>query len=271
MILHIPQTQSLQFEMIPLCEIEHRKEAHRHDFYVLVYVQSGSGIQFIDYESIEVVPNRVHLISPQQVHLWQANCEGYSIVIYPDYLPNEVNLLEKLFMNFDKTSYIDIPKKEQKHLNMLLSILAQKYQEKHASNTTLRSFLGSFLHYCLELKEKDTLLLNSLEKSRLLKINQLIEKHFKKDLSVEAYAKRLELSPQHLNRLLKQQTGKTLIQLIRERKIVEAKRELIFSSYSIDQIAESLGYFDNSNFSKFFKKHSTHSPSEFREKFKNYH
>lgn len=78
------------------------------------------------------------------------------------------------------------------------------------------------------------------------------------------YADHLSVTPNYLNTLCKKVTGKTVGKIIRNRIILEAKRLLVNSEYTISQIAYDLYFEDNSYFTKFFKANTGLSPIEFR-------
>ena len=269
-IPHIKQNIQTEFKLMSLSAISPREQAHRHDFYVLIYVKEGSGVQYIDYEEIPIVSGRLHFIAPQKVHLWQGECEGYTMMIAPSYIQNVSKLLDKLFMDFGNDIFIDIPQKERKQFDTLMDILADRYYDQQSSIALLRSLVQSFLYYCADIKHNYQKQSHQQSDKRLLKIRQLIETHYKELYDTETYAGKLSLTPQHLNRILKQHTGKTLNKLVKERRVLEAKRELIFTDKTVDAIGESLGFFDSSNFSKYFKSKTSLSPSEFRKMFKKY-
>ena len=73
----------------------------------------------------------------------------------------------------------------------------------------------------------------------------------------------MNLSEKHLNRMSKECLNKTTTELIAERIVLEAKRLLIHSKQTISEIANELGYEDNSYFSRFFKKHTEQTPAQF--------
>jgi AraC-like DNA-binding protein len=58
--------------------------------------------------------------------------------------------------------------------------------------------------------------------------------------------------------------GKTAGEVIRDRKLLEAKRMLVNLDLNVSEIAYQLNFSDSSHFSKFFKKHTGRSPEEFR-------
>ena len=67
-----------------------------------------------------------------------------------------------------------------------------------------------------------------------------------------------------LSRLTRESLGKSSIALINERVLVEAQRELIYTNASIKQIADGLGFEDESYFGRFFRKHMGVSPQTYR-------
>jgi AraC family transcriptional activator of pobA len=73
----------------------------------------------------------------------------------------------------------------------------------------------------------------------------------------------MNISERHLNRICKVCLNKTTSKIIAERIILEAKRMLVFSKNSVSQIAMELGYFENSYFSRLFKKNCGKTPLEF--------
>ena len=79
------------------------------------------------------------------------------------------------------------------------------------------------------------------------------------------YANRLSIHVNHLNKVVKDTTGKTTSTMIAERIIKECTQYLLHSNFSISEIAYSLGFENIAYFSKFYRKHTGKSPSEIRE------
>lgn len=80
------------------------------------------------------------------------------------------------------------------------------------------------------------------------------------------YASRLSIHVNHLNKVVKETTGKTTSQLIAERVIKECTQYLLHTHLSISEIAFCLGFESTSYFSKFYRKHAGETPSEVRER-----
>ena len=84
---------------------------------------------------------------------------------------------------------------------------------------------------------------------------------------VSHYANQLNVSPNHLNKVVKSRTGKSPSVWIDERVVLEAKVLLFQSSLSVAQIADEMGFNDQSGFGKLFRKYAGLSPTDFRNGF----
>ncbi len=82
--------------------------------------------------------------------------------------------------------------------------------------------------------------------------------------TVNHMASQLQLSPKYLSDLLKQETGKTALELIHLYMISEAKNLLIGGDRSISEIAYQLGFENPPYFSRLFKKEVGMSPKEYK-------
>lgn len=98
-------------------------------------------------------------------------------------------------------------------------------------------------------------------------LNQFLEMlfaHCKEEHQVAFYADKLCISPQYLSLILKELTGKSASKWIDEALMTEAKILLKSPNTTIQQVANTLNFSDQSTFGKFFKKHKKMSPLEYR-------
>lgn len=113
----------------------------------------------------------------------------------------------------------------------------------------------------------------SRKESLIIQFLTILAIHCKKQHSVKFYAGALFITAGHLNKIVKQITGKTVKLLIAEAIITEAKNLLENPKYTIAVIAEELEFSNASSFSIFFKRHTSFTPSQYRsntiESFKN--
>ena len=91
-----------------------------------------------------------------------------------------------------------------------------------------------------------------------------IDENFRVWHKVSDYADRLGYSARTLNRLARQHTGLSAKQLIDERVVLEAKRQLSHTDDPVADVAQQLGFDDPSNFSSYFRKHVETTPAVFR-------
>ena len=104
----------------------------------------------------------------------------------------------------------------------------------------------------------------SRKESLMIQFLTVLSIHCKKQHYVNFYAGVLFVTPGHLNKTVKQLTGKTAKDFITEALILEAKNLLEDTQFSIGKIAEELEFGSIFSFSFFFKKHTACSPTEYR-------
>lgn len=110
--------------------------------------------------------------------------------------------------------------------------------------------------------------------STLDKFIRLVKENFRQHHGVQFYAASLCVSPGHLSKIIKNSSGRTVKQIIKEALITEAEKLLNLQELSILQISEELQFSTTSGFCKFFKKHTSMTPTAFRNSFSsplNYH
>ena len=105
-------------------------------------------------------------------------------------------------------------------------------------------------------------------KAITLKLRKLLDVHLVREKSPAAYASMLNISEVYLNEAVKSTTGLSAGAYIRNCAIVQARRQLAYTSLSAKEIAYSLGYNDYAYFSKLFSKCVGKSPSEYRKNLK---
>jgi AraC family transcriptional activator of pobA len=93
---------------------------------------------------------------------------------------------------------------------------------------------------------------------------QLIEENYMTHKPLSWYAHRLGITAAHLNAVCRQAVGKSALELIHERMILEAKRNLVYTSMTINVVSYTIGFADPAYFTRFFKREVGMSPKEFR-------
>lgn len=139
----------------------------------------------------------------------------------------------------------------------------------------LRSYLSELIHRAMKLSEADVSInIGTNANMRIFHLfTELLELQFPIDTlqqtlrlrTAQDFASQLSIHLNHLNRALKQVTGKTTTQVITDRLLLEAKAMLKYTSWNISEIGYSLGFDDSSYFIRSFKSHAGLTPKAFRE------
>ena len=97
-------------------------------------------------------------------------------------------------------------------------------------------------------------------------LRMLVDEYFRREHQLGFYAEKLGMTVDRLNDHVKRATGVTAGHLIRQRLLTEAKRQLVFTTQPIQDIAEELAFSDPSHFARFFRKQTGTTPHEFRDR-----
>jgi AraC family transcriptional activator of pobA len=137
----------------------------------------------------------------------------------------------------------------------------------------LRNYVLELIHYGQKLQPATALYTAHTASARIASLFiELLERQFpiespQQKLSLRTaadYASRLAVHVNHLNKVLKENTGKTTTEIISSRIIQEAKILLKQTDWNISQIADSLGFEEVAHFSNFFRKQTSLAPMTFR-------
>ena len=93
---------------------------------------------------------------------------------------------------------------------------------------------------------------------------RLLPLHFVEHHDIPFYASKLHITPVYLSRVVRQVSGRTVIDYINQMLLMEATFLLQTSKLSITQIADHLHFADTPSFSKFFLRMKGMTPREYR-------
>lgn len=114
------------------------------------------------------------------------------------------------------------------------------------------------------LQDHDTAATEAGSASLLHRFRQLVERNFRRQRPMTAYADDLGITADRLHDICRRTTGRPPLQLVHERLTREAMLHLERSARTIQQIAEQLGFRDPTYFSHFFKRQTGLSPAAYR-------
>ncbi len=99
---------------------------------------------------------------------------------------------------------------------------------------------------------------------QIRKVEDYVRENLAQDISIEALAERVELSPFHFSRVFKQATGMTPLQFVTRERIARAQQLIRETSRSVIDVALEAGYTSPSHFAQVFRRVVGVTPTEFR-------
>lgn len=253
------------------------KVAYKHDYFEISFTIGYNALVSIEDKTRNTLDYNLSFTSPGQTVRWEMNEDvpkdslSFMILFKPEFLPfiNHVfNLFETFpfFNNFTRSSY----QLNQEQITMFTRCFYDLYQENALDNQTSIPILQSYLTALLfkakrELKFSEKIsYLKSRREEITYNFEHLIKQTKKKHQPIKYFADLLHISPIYLSECIKKTTDKTAKQMIDEYIVLEAKSLLKQSSSSIYEVAFTLGFEDDSNFVKYFKKQTGLTPKQFK-------
>lgn len=251
----------------------------RRDFYKIVLLRGKHVYHYAD-KSLEVNGTTLVFLNPQVPYTFEQISEdptGYFCIFKEAFITSYIRGSMKdlpMFVPGNKPSYV-LNQSQDK----LISEVFEKMLTEIGSDYTykydlLRNFVMETIHYSLKLQPTETLYQQVDANTRITSIfTELLERQFPIGSpsqrfslrSARDFADQLAVHINHLNRAIRLTTGKTTSDHIFERLASEAKTLLKHTNWNISEISYCLGFEEPAHFNNFFKKHTTQSPSAYRQ------
>ena len=249
-----------------------------HDFYIICLKKIESGDFEYGKTKYDSDKGFMYFFKPRQklkIHDVVIKEVGFTIYIHEDYLmgnPLFAEIKKYNFFDYEINEALHLTPREKEIMWSLYHKMEAEYQNNpdEFSKSIILSHLDSLLKYAQRFYKRQFIDRKPLSGVTVTKFNAQLSEYFnqgKAELkglpTVNYMAEQLNLSPKYLSDLLKQETGKTAIELIHLYVISEAKNMLVEGKSSISEIAYQLGFENPPYFSRLFKKEVGISPKEF--------
>ena len=271
------QNANLAFKLFSFEDNSYFDHLQRNNYYSLIWVTDGNGKLKTDFSEYNFEKSTLFSFTPYQPFMFSSNMiKGVAIYFHSDFFcihkhQTEVTCNGVLFNNIYQTPFILVDETLQNTFNKIIEQIKSEMQNPGlAQYELLISFMKIFLIAASRSKVQQQSQTIPSEKGNkepviLQNLKEAIENDFKSKRTPKEYAVLLNISPNALAKITKKHFNKTLTDLIAERIIIEAKRELYLTSKSIKEVAYELGYDDEYYFSRFFKKNVNIPPQVYRE------
>lgn len=272
------QNGNLAFKLLWFDDDSYFDHIQRNNYYSLIWVRKGSGIVKADFSEYSFEMGSLFAFSPYQPFMMAAKekLEGIAFQFHPDFFcihkhHREVACHGVLFNNIYEPPFVRVGEAAASTFSMLAQQMKTELQNPElAGYELLVSYLKIFLITASRLRKEQqgpVLPIAAYDKTPLVlqRLKEAIENDFRKMHSAGEYAAALNISVKALAKITKRYFNKTPTELISERIVIEAKRELYLTNKTVKEIAYELGYDDEYYFSRFFKINTDISPQAYRD------
>lgn len=255
---------------------------HFHDYIEVVYMCSGSTVHIINGERIVLKAGELLFLSRSAVQEIMPAGEGdigVNFIVLPQFFdrslamltdedtPIKNYLVECLKSIQPSTPYLyfkvsDVLPIQNLMENLVWNLICDEPNKRRINQTTMGLLFLLLLNYTerLEYKNKDD--------EFVMKVLRYVEENYATG-SLTELAEEMKYDLTGLSREIKNRTGKTYTELVRERRLAQAEFLIKNSNIKISEVAKQIGYDNISYFHRIFAKAYKMSPKKYRDMNKN--
>ena len=240
--------------------------AHRHDFVELVFVFSGTCTHTVEGQSFQQGAGSFTIVNSFTSHELVAapDCLCLTTKVRMDtfrefHIPNLPLLAVPVCFDCGDDAFMR---------DMLLTIYEHQTKEACYHDETMSLLLQSALIYCMQ-NFRDTvkfLYAGTRLEGRMLEImNYMFENY--QNVTLRGLAHHFGYSEPYLCKLFREETGSTFTQILRDFKLKQAKKLLQTTDKKLNEICDTIGYSDTTQFIRDFKQQYGNTPAKYRKAF----
>ncbi len=249
------------------------QKPHFHDFFQLALVQ-GAGSVMHDFRDYAVEGETLFFLSPGQVHSVRADQRLDGVIIsfsqsfYDHTAAPPSELLDlPFFFSVEAAPLLPIPAGDEFRIAQAVAEIRDEFN--HAApfaGASIRAWLRILFARAHRLYQVNHSVAEPTAGARLIRQFHLsVERHFREEFTLAEYARELGVTANHLNDVVREEAKQSAGGVVRQRKLLDAKRLLSHSEMSVSEIGYHIGFQDPSYFSRFFRREMGLAPAAFRE------
>ena len=239
--------------------------AHRHArLHQILLIERGGGEASLEGRGYPLRPMRVVNVPVGHVHgfSFKRGTQGFVLTMAAEMLDQVLTPAEGLRRVLAQSTVV---RGTASMRDAMERIFAEFAGRNFARAHLLRAYSAALLGLVArEMADTDGAPEGSAGSDLFRRFEALLEQHFLAHWAVSDYAAALSITPTHLSRLTRSATGHAASQLILERIIREARRNLVYTNLPVATIAFALGFNDPAYFSRLFAAATGVSPRRFR-------
>jgi AraC family transcriptional activator of pobA len=238
----------------------------------IIWVKKGSGTLNVDLQKFCISENMIYCLIPGQYRTLQFSgaIEGYYISLTSEFLYLTESHIDFTFLRAQYIMDWVLPiVQSDNEMESLIVRMHREFQDKHflrfeILKGLLKVFMISLSRSIENRSQNNKRLFFDKDVEIVRRFMGLLKKHFASKKFVADYADELCITPNYLNSVVKKLTGFPVSHHIQQYIVMEAKRQAMYSSLRMKEVADNLGFDDYAHFSKFFKNYSGVNFSSFK-------
>jgi len=258
---------------------EWKKRPHKHNFFEIVYVDQGRGLQCINQHEFEYQPGNIFLLPPLDCHSFQIKEESrFFFIRFTDHYFLSDTELGDYRAWLDRMAYIlanynkvpgDIISTDRER-NFIIQTIKSIYQEYLVADTysdaIIMGAMVSILNILARSIEKQYVEQANEIDSRFGEILRYINTNISKAevLRIPLMSERFGISPSYFSEYFKKQAGVSLAEYITKSRLRLVETKVLHTDLTLKEIAYQLNFTDSSHLAKAFKKHYGMTIKEFK-------
>jgi AraC family transcriptional activator of pobA len=249
---------------------------NRKDFYKISLIVGRNKVHYAD-KTVEIEKNAILFANPQIPYNWEPvddRQSGFFCIFTEAFVSQFPNFREYPVFKPGGQPILLLTDEQVENLSAIYLKMFDEIESDYIYKyDLLRNYVFELVHFALKLQPAKTIYSNSNAAARISSLfMELMERQFPiespfqqiKFRSAIEFAGQLAVHVNHLNRALKETTGKTTSELIAERLTQEAVALLKHTTWNVSEIAYTLGFEEPAHFNNFFKKRTRQTPTNFR-------
>lgn len=270
--LHDHDTRPVRVERFHPRDQDVRNEVHRHDFHELFFLDTGSGEHMIDLGTHRFTAPCMHAIVAGQVHRLSRSADSSGTVlmfqgeaIHGGTMDDDIHAL---FSGLNGGPVWALNTEQQAWAKNLLGMIARETAtDDPTSRRVASSLLTVLIAKCAQWAGGQPVRNPDSDPGDITRrFLGDVERDFIIERRVAVYAERYAISADHLSDLLRARIGRSAMEVLQDRLILEAKRLLLHSTMNVKEIGFALNMEDPAYFSRVFKKATGETPGDYRER-----
>jgi AraC family transcriptional regulator, transcriptional activator of pobA len=246
-------------------------QPHIHTHLYQVFIVEKGEVRFREATQVrQIIAPCLFFVPPTQLHglTYRPDIEGYILTISASIIDDIFKTAKDIFKTFEKIqvlSHFDDQLSFDSILVLIKALEKEIFGEQSEREMMLKTYLVQFFIKLHRMAKHDGFAKSDSRTLGYFRQFQKIIRNSGETKSIAELAAELNITPVHLNRVCREVSGKSPLELVHQNLIIEAQKYLLHTSYSVSEISYLLKFEYPNYFARFFKKKIGMTPNGYRQ------